>query len=269
VTSAADANKLGSFPDPGVESGELGLTAGGRAAIALLPGPAVPGRWYPTTRSRPVRTTDTAPNGAAGYDVRSAHGVAVVEGPTENLSPSPATLYVFDVSHGPSGTGVPVTKSANLFFDVSADGRLLAAVNADAKRVNLWDISDPRQPRPLATITAESGISGLALNPDNHQLAVWNPEGTLQLWDISTPRNPRLTATVTIAGPDGQAQQFNDVRYLPNGSKLLVSATSSVYVLDSSPAAIADSLCGYTGASVTGAQWEQYAPYIGYQNPCG
>jgi WD40 repeat protein len=269
VTSARDATRLGSFPDPGVGSGDVGLTADGRAAIALLAN-ANTEWWNTTDPARPVRTADTAPTKAAGYGVRSAHGVAVVEGPTPLSSPvGSATLYAFDISHGPPGTGATLTTAANLSFDVSADGRLLAAANADAKHVNLWDISDPRQPRQLPTITAESGISGLALNPDNQQLAVWNTEGTLQLWDISNPENPRLTATVTIAGPDGQAQQFNDVRYLPNGSKLLVSATSSVYVLDASPTAIAGSLCGYTGASVTRAQWQQYAPHIPYQNPCG
>jgi hypothetical protein len=37
---------------------------------------------------------------------------------------------------------------------------------------------------------------------------------------------------------------------------------------DTGPAGIADSLCGYTGASVTRAQWQEYAPHIPYQNPC-
>jgi WD40 repeat protein len=266
VTGARDATQLGSFPDPGVESGEAGLIANGRAALALTAS-ADTEWWDVTDPARPVRTAGTGPSAAAGYSVLSARGVAVIEGPSTALGA--ATLYVFDVSHGPPRTAVPLTNKADLWFDVSTDGRLLAATNADDTHVNLWDIADPSRPSPLATITAESGISGVALNPDGRQLALWNPNGALQLWDITNPKNPVLTATVTIAVPAGQAQQIDDVKYLPGGSKLLVSATGSVYVLDSNPSAIADSLCGYTGASVTRAQWQQYAPYIPYQNPCG
>jgi hypothetical protein len=78
-----------------------------------------------------------------------------------------------------------------------------------------------------------------------------------------------LTATVTITGGlEGDTQPIDNAAYLPGGSRLLVSASGSVYVMPSSPAAIAGSLCGYTGASITRAQWQQYAPYSPYQNPC-
>jgi WD40 repeat protein len=272
VTGARDATRLASFADPGVEQGEAAITANGSAAFGLINSKNAYMKWWNTTNpARPVAAAATKPADAYGYEVEVDGGIAAAEGPDNNPhSPVGALfLYVFDVSHGP-GPAVGVTDEAGPWFDVSAASHLLVATDDSDKRVNLWDISDPRQPRRLATITAESGITGLKLSPDGRQLALWNTAGTLQLWSISNANSPALTAAVTITGGlEGNTQPIDNAAYLPAGSMLLVSANDSVYVMPSSPAAIAGSLCGYTGASVTRAQWQQYAPYIPYQNPCG
>lgn len=265
VTGARDATQLSSFPDPGVQPGEVIITPGGRAALALT-GNSI-GWWNTTNPARPVRAAATSLPGADQGGAYTGRGVAAVVGRQGAQGATP--LDLFDVSHGPGRPAGKVPLPVGLAFDVSADGRLLAATDPGNNLVNLWDIANPRQPSLLATIPVENNVQGLTLGPHDDQLAVWNEAGTLQLWDITRPETAALTAAVTIPGPAGTTQNADDVLYLPDGSKLLVSAGDSVYVIDTSPAAIAGSLCSYTGASVTRAQWQEFAPGVPYQNPCG
>jgi WD40 repeat protein len=53
----------------------------------------------------------------------------------------------------------------------SPDGHEVAAGNADG-RVRLWDVTDPRHPQQVATLTTSTSTSSLAFSPDNHTLAV-------------------------------------------------------------------------------------------------
>lgn len=265
VTGARDATQLSSFPDPGVQPGDVIITPGGRAALALT-GNSI--EWWNTTNpARPVRAAATRLLGADQGGAYTGRGVAAIVGQQGAQGATP--LHLFDVSHGPGRPAVEIPQPVGLAFDVSADGRLLAATDPNNSLVNLWDIANPRQPSLLATIPVENTVQGLTLGPHDDQLAVWNEAGTLQLWDITRPETAALTAAVTIPGSAGTTQNVDAVLYLPDGSKLLVSAGDSVYVIDTSPAAIAGSLCSYTGASITRAQWQEFAPRVPYQNPCG
>ncbi len=56
--------------------------------------------------------------------------------------------------------------------------------------------------------------------------------------------------------------------FTSSGRTLAVSANFSVVFFDTDPAAVASRLCSVTGAAITRAQWQLYAPGTPYQNPC-
>ncbi|MEV5431952.1 XRE family transcriptional regulator [Streptomyces sp. NPDC052701] len=87
----------------------------------------------------------------------------------------------------------------------SPDGRLLAT--GCAAGVRLWDATDPRRPRAVATLPAAPGdtapseaVRATAFSPDGRLLLTGDPPGdrkhedrpgALRLWDITDPRRPR------------------------------------------------------------------------------
>jgi WD40 repeat protein len=93
----------------------------------------------------------------------------------------PRTLMV-----GPAG---PVDSVA-----FSADKRTMASSGVDGT-VQLWDVADPANPRPLGKPLAPGGkaaeVSSAAISPDGRTLVAGDDAGTMQLWDISHPTSPR------------------------------------------------------------------------------
>ncbi|MET8156769.1 helix-turn-helix domain-containing protein [Sphaerisporangium sp. NPDC005289] len=79
------------------------------------------------------------------------------------------TEYVNDVEYAPGG-------------------RLLASAGDD-RTVRLWDLSDPRRPRPKATLTGHTdSVNVLAFAPDGRTLASAGSDGVIRLWDVATAR---------------------------------------------------------------------------------
>lgn len=266
VTSARNTTQLASFSAKGVSVGQAIITPDGRAALELT---ATGVDWWNITDpARPVRSARTSLPGAnQNGAVAADRGIVAVEG---GPGQSSSRLDLFDVSHGPEAKPRQLPGPFSVTLGMSADGRFLATTDPSSRLVSLWDVTHPRQPTPMATINAENEITGVAFSPDDDQLAVWNIPGTLQLWDITHPGAPALTATVTIGGGTGVTNDnVDDANYVSDGSELLLSTPEGVFAVNPSPAAIAASLCSYVGASVTRAQWQQYAPAIPYQNPCG
>jgi WD40 repeat protein len=174
-------------------------------------------------------------------------------------------------------TGRHVTSSATLSgeaggqLQVSSDGRLLASAGAGGNGLTLWDLRDPSQPRELAVLQTVPTIEGITFSDNDALLADWN-QNTLQLWNLRDPASPTLVASIAF-----QAQQSDNVNtyevlggaeFTSSGRTLAVSANYSVVFLNTDPAAVASRLCSVTGAAITRAQWQLYAPGIPYQDPC-
>ena len=107
----------------------------------------------------------------------------------------------------------------------SPDGRTLVTGSGEETFTNsgaimgrtrtvLWDVSDPRAPRQLATIQVWDGEGGFAFAPNGKTLAItWSNE--VALYDIAAPANPRqLTVLV------GDTEQIDAVAFSPDGRRL-------------------------------------------------
>ncbi|MER6124292.1 hypothetical protein ABT173_16870 [Streptomyces sp. NPDC001795] len=85
-------------------------------------------------------------------------------------------------------------------------------------------------------------------------------------WSVHTSTSPTLLATIT---PAAQTVQLS-ASFSPRSERLAVAASDSdsVVLYDTNPHRLADTLCSYTGNSITAAQWQKYAPGVPFQNPC-
>ena len=103
----------------------------------------------------------------------------------------------------------------------SPDGRTLATASGD-QTARLRDVRDPRQPRPLGTLTGHiSGVWSVAFSPDGHTLATAGDDRTARLWDVRDPRQPRPLGTLT--GHTQTTHTASWVAFSPAGRTLVTA----------------------------------------------
>ncbi|MFI1524775.1 caspase, EACC1-associated type [Kitasatospora cineracea] len=96
---------------------------------------------------------------------------------------------------------------------LNADRNLLVSGGRD-HTVRLWDLSDPRRPRPVGLIDTHDAT--LALSSDGQLLATANTSDSVQLWDVSDPARPAAVATL--------ANTHGCLAFSPNGHALAAVA---------------------------------------------
>jgi WD40 repeat protein len=70
----------------------------------------------------------------------------------------------------------------------SPEGHILATTSID--KVQLWDVTDPRQPTPKSDFIGIAGpIVSAVFSPDGHTLVVGGG-GAIRLWDVTNPDRP-------------------------------------------------------------------------------
>ena len=184
-----------------------------------------------------------------------------------------------------------------------ARGKDLYAAGLDGGETLLWSSGSTA---PVATITGEGSVAGVAFSPDAKRLAVVGQSGHLRIYDITRPEAPRLLEDLvaasagllsvdfardgSIAGSvaDGsvvifrptatghellarvpsQAQLFI-VRWSPDGKRLAgvgMKATTLTWTVD--PAAAADQICRRLGTPMTRDRWTALLPGIDYRKAC-
>jgi WD40 repeat protein len=112
----------------------------------------------------------------------------------------------------------------------SPDGRLLAT-GGEQQAVHLWDVSDPRRPHPLATLSpAFSGdVESIAISPDGHTLtAASSAPDPLCEWDIADPT--RAVERPAPPVPGGFALAMS-VAFSPDGRQLAAGGSDGDVLL--------------------------------------
>jgi WD40 repeat protein len=117
----------------------------------------------------------------------------------------------------------PVTiRSAADAAAPAADGRLLAfspsgrtlAIGSGDGVVALWDVTDPAQPRRVASLSRNPGSAeALAFTPDGSMIVTGTAEGKLAWWDMHDRRAPTVVRSV----PTGSTDAVTVVSVAPDG----------------------------------------------------
>ncbi|MET9629749.1 hypothetical protein ABZX92_20025 [Lentzea sp. NPDC006480] len=119
----------------------------------------------------------------------------------------------------------------------SPDGRTLATGD-DAGDLTLWDVTSPRTPAKLATLTDDArNVNSIAFSPDGKRLASANTDRAVRLWDLTDRDRPRRSAKLT-----GFREAVTSVRFSPDGTMVAgagLDRTARLWrVADSAPLSV-------------------------------
>jgi WD40 repeat protein len=138
--------------------------------------------------------------------------------------------------------------------------------NVDTGQPGLWDVSDPRNPQLLATLTSRTAdpANSVAFSGDGTRLATGSAGNTAQLWNVTDPRNPRQIGTL-----DGHTQQVTAVAFTRDGGTLVTGSDDhTIRLWDTDPKRVAERICALAPAPITQAEWDRYLPGLPYRPPC-
>ena len=195
------------------------FTAPGARALAYAPGGQVLAvgcadgelqLWAGTEPTRPLQIGTLTQPGAVTALGFSRSGRLLV------TASELGTVTVWDVIHPSHPVGLATVvhpeaerPSAVVCVEVGSDGRL--AIGGADGRVVVWDLTNPRRPRPVARLAIVDGVSGkdrrtqrdapgvrsVSFSPDARVLAVGgqlNSSKPVQLWNLAGPGTPERVA---------------------------------------------------------------------------
>lgn len=189
----------------------------------------------------------------------------------------------------------------------SRDGNAMSVALAD-NRVQLYNVSDPAQPRLVSTLTGfVTAPISLAFSPATDRLAVGEDSGQVSIWDTTDVANPKklndlgdahASAYGVAFSPDGRrlaaATADNlvwgwqlgdapatlwalsaevgrpwDVRFINDGRGLVVAGDDGhVRTWIVDRPAAVRQVCDRRGTPLTAAEWSRYLPGIPSSDPC-
>jgi WD40 repeat protein len=201
------------------------------------------------------------------------HTLASSSNTTNGLDSTVQLWDVADPAH-PRLLGQP--QIGNEFLDslaFSPDGHTLASASSpgpasgsSGSTVQLWDVTDPADPRLLGQ--SQTGGSGsvitVAFSPDGHTLVGSDYGGTVQLWDVTDPANPRPLGQP----PTGGISAVDSVAFSPDGHTLATgSLDGTIRLWNLNVQYAIERICA-TAGRLKPRQWNQYIPQLRYQPSC-
>ncbi|WP_419469409.1 WD40 repeat domain-containing protein, partial [Candidatus Frankia alpina] len=185
--------------------------------------------WDLTTPRNPQPLARITPSGlplnialsADGHTLATADldGTATLWDITAPRAPRPlSTIHPVDgASRETTGTVTALditrlaTTGAVTAVAFSPDVTRLATADA-AGTARLWNITDPHDPRPLATLTRNTAtISAADFTPDGSRLITAGDDSTARLWDL----DPASVSRRACANPSGQLTPAEGTRRYP------------------------------------------------------
>jgi WD40 repeat protein len=144
-------------------------------------------------------------------------------GPLAAAVDSDRSLRIWDVPGG----GKPVLESTvhtvgDAAITLAPSRALLAGECPDRKALCLWNLSDPRHPALLASLSVPPGtrgITSMAISDDGTLLAAAAEQGLTLVWSISNPRRPQRVAVLPNPTTD-QSSGLPAVTFSPHANLL-------------------------------------------------
>ncbi len=231
VTSTHYAGSLDEVRDVGYVSDDVLLTQAPDYQLKL---------WNVANRAAPALLADlgTYPYWAVSPDRRTVAAYSVGE-------PSVVLLDVTEPSDPDQIAEIPVSSRVfNVTFSQDSRTLFVGAWDEAAKDVgDLWNVSDPRRPEPLATRFDGAGL-GLALgkfvqeasfSPDGNTLVTLHDDDSTGVWDLTKPTQATLRAT--LKEPLGR-ERMHTLAFLRDVPILVVGCDTTTLLIDlSTPAA--------------------------------
>lgn len=123
---------------------------------------------------------------------------------------------------------------------LDATGHLL--VTSGGEGSVLWDVTDPRSPRRLATMPllapefAALGSVEVAFRPHSSQLAIADGHTSVSLWNVADPTRPVRLATLAAGDPTAPDPEDRDspvfgMAFAPDGSTLALGVLDDITTL--------------------------------------
>ncbi|MGW7545910.1 caspase, EACC1-associated type [Streptomyces sp. NPDC054770] len=155
------------------------------------------------------------------------------------------------------------------------DGKILALARDDRQAAVLYDITEPNQPKELASLVGHADTpQSLAFGAHGHLIATSANDGTMILWDVTVPSTPRQLTTVT--GPT--TSSFGHLAFSPDTRTLVNIETDydeprTGFLWDVTP--ITQSLtapttraCALVHRGLNPAEWQKATAGLPYQQTC-
>ncbi|MEV5506658.1 caspase, EACC1-associated type [Streptomyces orinoci] len=122
----------------------------------------------------------------------------------------------------------------------SRDGKVLATGSAatgstrGTARVRLWNVTDPRRPTLMTTLTADSVLS-LAFSGQGNYLAAGGVQGSIAVWDVTDREHPAAKKVDNLTATANENTNIQSVNFRPDETTFVTAnstGTAEIWQID-------------------------------------